>query len=96
MTDDPLLFVHHAIQQMILRDISEVEVREVVEHGEVIDEYSAEQPFPARLLFGRPGGRALHVVAMDNPETGKTHIITVYEPDRDRWMNEYRMRTVIE
>ncbi len=92
MTDDTLIFKQHAVQQMILRRISEVEVREVVEHGETIETNPRALPYPSRLIAGRPGGRPIHVAVADGPGDGKTHIITVYEPDRGRWTDGFRKR----
>jgi hypothetical protein len=71
----------HAVIRMFQRSILESEVRAIVEEGEVIERYPDDQPYPSRLMLGRPGDRSLHVVAADNPVDGETIVITVYEPD---------------
>lgn len=92
MNDFPLIFRFHAIQHMVLRGIGEVEVREVLEDGEVIEAYPDELPYPSRLVLGRPSGRPIHVVAMDDPDARVTVIISVYQPDSHRWANGFRKR----
>ena len=37
----------HAIKRMFRRSITDVEVRDVVTHGEVIEDYPTDVPYPA-------------------------------------------------
>jgi hypothetical protein len=46
---------------MFSRGISEADVRDVVENGEVIEQYPDDLPYPSRLMLGIAQGRALHV-----------------------------------
>jgi Domain of unknown function (DUF4258) len=82
----------HAIQRMVLRVISEAEVRAVLTTGEDIEEYPDDTPYPGRLVLGWVGTRPLHVVAADNPEDGNTIVITAYEPEPNQWEAGYRRR----
>ena len=84
-------FSVHAVQKMALRGISADEVIEVVNQGDVIEDYPQDIPFPSRLLLGVAQGRPLHVVAAATPE-GDTVIITVYGPDPLRWDPNLRKR----
>jgi hypothetical protein len=77
---------------MVLRDISEVEVRAVLTAGEAIEEYPDDTPYPSRLVLGWVGSRPLHVVAADNPEDEDTIVITVYEPEPNQWEAGFRRR----
>jgi hypothetical protein len=77
---------------MLERGISEVDVRDVLENGEMIETYPEELPFPGYLVLGRCSGRAVHVVACDDVETASTIIITVYEPDPMRWDQTFKHR----
>lgn len=93
MSASRLVFRVHAIQRMFQRHISEDDVRHVVEHGETIEAYPQDTPYPSRLVLGWRGSRPIHVVAADNTENQETIIITVYEPDRDEWEQDFRRRT---
>jgi len=92
MAYDRLFFRVHAIERMFEKSIAEVEVRDVLENGEIIDEDRSDPPRIKRLHLGRPGGRVIHVVATDDPVEEVTTIITVYEPKLDRWEPGFRRR----
>jgi len=77
---------------MFERGISEKKVRQVLEAGDVIEDYSAEMPEPGRLILGFQGKRPFHVVASENMETKEITIITVYVPDPDKWEKDFRSR----
>lgn len=93
MSASRLVFRVHAIQRMFQRHINEDDVRYVVEHGETIEAYPKDTPYPSRLVLGWRGSRPIHVVVADNTENGETIIITVYEPDRGEWEGDFRRRT---
>lgn len=78
---------------MFERGIEPQDIREVVDHGEVIETYPDDAPLPSRLVRGWRRGRPLHVVAADNTQDQITVIITVYVPDAGHWEPpEYRRR----
>ncbi len=77
---------------MFERHVDVREVRDVLRSGERIANYPDDQPYPSYLMLGRSGVRALHVVAADNDEARETIVITVYEPDPDRWDTELQTR----
>lgn len=85
MDSEHLLFRVHAIQRMFEREISETEVRQVLEAGTVIESYPDDEPYPSRLVLGWSGERPIHVVVASNPDQDEIIVITVYEPDLDRW-----------
>ena len=70
---------------MSRRNISAADVRYVLENGKIIENYPEDRPYPSRLVLGWREGRPIHVVAADNQAESETIIITVYEPDLDRW-----------
>ena len=77
---------------MFARRIAEENVRWVLEHGETIEDYSDEMPFPSRLMLGRRGERPLHVVVAENTKEGELVVITVYEPDSSQWKSGFKGR----
>ena len=87
-----LVFRIHAIRRMVLRSITASDVREVLTHGEIIEAYPDDTPYPSRLVLGWRGSRPIHVVAADNMDADETIIITVYEPGTDQWEAGFRRR----
>jgi hypothetical protein len=82
----------HAQERRFKRDIRLDEIREVLNHGEVIQERPKAQPFPKYTMLGwiRYGSRPLHVVAADDEEEDVTYVLTVYEPDPNIWTDDFR------
>lgn len=89
---DELIFRVHAIERMFERGISETDVRDVLENGEEIEAHPQDVPFPSRLMLGYCGGRPVHVLASDDSSLRVTVIITVYEPDPNRWDPTFKRR----
>ncbi len=87
-----LVYRLHAVQRMIERGISDGDVRQVLANGKEIENYSFAQPYPSRLLLGWCGARPIHVVVADNKADNEVIIVTVYEPDLDRWESGFERR----
>lgn len=87
-----LLFRVHAIQRMFERHISVKNVIQVLESGEIIEDYSAEMQEPSRLILGFHGKRAFHVVTSDDLEGSQIVVITVYVPDPHKWNKKFTSR----
>lgn len=92
MADWELHFRVHAVQRMFERGISEVDVRDVLEHGEVIEERPDDLPYPTRLVLGWIDNRPIHVAVSDVAESKTIAIMTVYEPDPGKWSSDFRRR----
>lgn len=92
MTSQSIIYRIHAIQRMFERRVSEENVRQVLQSGEMIEDYSDEMPFPSRLMLGRRGERPLHVVMAENTKEDELVVITVYEPDPSQWKSGSRNR----
>ena len=84
----------HAQERRFERDIRLDEIRKVLKHGEIIQEHPEASPFPKYKVLGwtRYGTRPLHVVAADDEEEDVTYVITVYEPNPDRWTDDFRQK----
>ena len=76
---------------MIERGITVAAVREVLENGELIEEYKADSP-PRYLMLGWSENKPIHVVGEDDPVTDETTVVTAYEPDIKRWKVGFRER----
>ena len=80
------------MQAMFRRGITQADVLHVLATGKTIENYPADQPYPSRLVLGWRGVRPIHVVFADNEAERETIIITVYEPDPDRWEPGFETR----
>ena len=87
-----LIFRVHAIQRMFQRGVTVDDVRQVLATGETIENYPDDTPYPSRLVLGRLGSRTLHVVFAENKAMREIIVVTVYEPDPDRWDSDFRRR----
>lgn len=61
--------------------------------GEVVEVYSDDTPYPSQLILGWIDKRPIHIVAAENEKDDEIIIITVYEPDRRKWSDDFRRRT---
>lgn len=72
--------------------IREKEVFEAIMHGEVIEEYENDKPYPSMLVSGRTNNeRPLHVVCAYSRADDMAIIITVYHPNPNLWI-DYKRR----
>jgi hypothetical protein len=57
-------------------------------HGEIIERYESDRPYPSCLVLGKiQGAIAVHSVWAYNAENKWAALITVYLPDPERWIN---------
>ena len=87
-----IIFRAHAIKRMFQRRVDLKDVRSVLETGEIIEVYPDDTPYPSRLILGWLESRPLHVVAADNIADNETIVITVYEPEQDKWSPNFKRR----
>lgn len=87
-----ITFRFHAVRQMFKRSISEEDVLNVLELGQIIENYPEDEPYPSRLMLGWSRNRPLHVVAAVNGEDNELIVVTTYEPDLEKWDREFKRR----
>ena len=92
MESAAIIFRIHAVQRMFERRIGVENVRQVLQSGEMIEDYSEEMPAPGGLMSGKRGQRPLHVVMAENTQEKELVVITVYEPDPAQWKPGFRNR----
>lgn len=92
MNFDRVVFRIHAIQRMFERSITEKDVLHVLRAGTTIEEYPEDFPYPSRLILGWRGARPLHVVIAQDVKSSQIIIITVYEPQLDKWQSGFAKR----
>lgn len=73
--------------------IRDQEVYEATRACEVVEHYPEDEPYPSVLVLGRSaGGRPLHIVCGYDGEEDRVIVITVYQPDPERWDEAFRRR----
>ena len=90
---EKILFLPHALRQMLRPDrmITRIEVRAVIENGEIIEDYPEDARGHSCLLLGHGAEqRAIHVVCA--PKEGFLAVITAYLPDSQEWLDGFRRR----
>ena len=86
-------FSQHAVDQSIVRHISVQELREAIAASEVIEDYPDDKYGPSCLVFGVTlAVRPLHIQC-SYPLQPLVKIITLYEPDPQRWVDFKVRRT---
>ena len=87
------LYLPHALRQMARPDrmIGTHEVRAVVAHGDVVEDYPTDPRGHSCLMLGFGDiGRPIHMVC--SPKEDYLAIITAYLPDAREWTNNFRVR----
>ncbi|MFP4298849.1 MAG: DUF4258 domain-containing protein [Spirulinaceae cyanobacterium] len=84
-------FSKHAVDQSILRGITIREMLEAFQNAEIIEDYANDKYGASCLVLGYTSeSRPLHIQC-SYPSRSLIKIITLYEPDPHRWLeNKYR------
>ncbi|OQX12636.1 MAG: hypothetical protein BWK76_17390 [Desulfobulbaceae bacterium A2] len=87
-------FSRHAVDQSILRNISVDEFEEaLLRNIEIVEDYPDDKYGSSCLVLGYTGsGRALHALC-SYPSRPILKIITLYEPDPGKWLDDRIRRT---
>lgn len=81
----------HMLLRFQQRNISYEEIKQVIQYGEIIEEYPNDYPYPSCLIFGMTiHERVLHVVI--GIGESKLWLITAYEPEPKQWSEDFRKR----
>jgi Domain of unknown function (DUF4258) len=82
----------HAVDQSIRRRIRVQEIRDAIASGQVIEDYPNDKYGPSCLIRGvTDSGRIIHVQC-SYPTRLLIKIVTMYEPDPDRWNDDFTTR----
>jgi len=82
---------HHALERFLERGISRAEVMNAILHGEVIELYTTDRPYPSGLIL-HVETEPLHVVAAAESVDSVCHVITAYRPDLEHFEADYKTR----
>ena len=84
---DEFEFSKHAVDQSIIREISVQEIRSAVSVGEIIEDYPDDKYSPSCLIFGMTDNKRPIHIQCSYPARSIIKVITVYEPDPERWID---------
>ena len=88
-----VLITDHADEEAQADALSMDEVYFSVMHGDIIEQYADDKPYPSCLIYGRSfAGDEIHSVWAYNVKTRWAVLITVYRPDPKRWINGHKRR----
>jgi len=83
----------HADEEAHADHLSFDEIFFSVLQGEIIEDYPIDKPYPSCLIYGDSfTGEPIHSVWAYISETKWVVLITVYRPDRERWI-DWRTRS---
>lgn len=83
----------HALERMVKRNIDFFDVDEVVFYLEIVEEYPDDSPYPSCLALGyNKSRRPIHIVFSVDKSEKRVYIITVYEPDPEKWESDFKRR----
>lgn len=87
----PKVISEHAFDKLRLLDCTLAEFEMATEEAEVIEE--TELPTGGKeLVLTLEWKRPLHTVVVVDDHRAEERIVTVYEPDPERWSADYRRR----
>lgn len=90
--EDQFEFSKHAVDQSIVRQILVREVREAIAVGQIIEDYPDDKYGPSCLVLGfTQAQRPIHIQC-SYPSRPIVRIITLYEPEADKWNNDFATR----
>jgi len=85
-------FTQHAFKRAVERNISETEIKQIAEEAKIIEEYPDDKYSPSALLLGfTEEKRPLHL-QVSLADSDMIKIITLYEPDKSEWTDDFERR----
>ena len=81
----------HALERMLERGITRLEVKTVLKKGEIIETYETDIPFESALFF-YIDKKPIHVVASLDENSNTIHVITAYIPNNIYFYNDLKTR----
>ena len=87
---DSFLISKHARIRMFERYISTEDMIYILKNGEIIEQYSDDEPCPSVLMLGYISDQPYHLVVGICED--HLRIITAYTPDESHWIDSRRRR----
>ncbi len=92
IADEQFEFSKHAVDQSIVRNILVREVKEAIANGQIIEDYPDDKYGASCLISGlTQGNRPIHIHC-SYPSRPLIKVITLYEPNLQRWNDDFTQR----
>jgi len=92
MGEAKVIFKDHAIIRMLERGMLRTEIIEVIDTGEVIEDYADDFPYPSCLMYKMVNFRPVHVVVAINEIDMERYVVTTYIPDLTKFEPDFKTR----
>lgn len=86
------LITEHAFDKLRSLDCTFAEFEEALERAEIIEEHTVSGEQAKEIVLVVDWTRPLHVVVVVDAINDEDRVVTVYEPDPNRWSADYRRR----
>ncbi len=74
-------------------EIKDEDVFDAISAGKIIENYPEDEPYPSCLIYGRTtNNRPLHAVCAYSENEKISIVITVYQPNSERWIDFSRRK----
>lgn len=94
-SDEDIHWTGHVLKRLIQRGISQADVIQTIQSGEIIEQYPDDYPYPSCLLLGLTvAGEPLHVVC--GRGENEIWMITAYHPDPEEWEPDLKTRKKVQ
>jgi hypothetical protein len=87
--NDQFIISNHARVRIFQRNISTDQIKHILLSAEIIEEYPDDKPCPSALMLEFIEEEPFHLVV--GQCTDHLRIITVYQPDKSKWI-DYKIR----
>lgn len=87
--DNAIVLTDHLLTRTRQRQIRLEDIKSALLHGEIIEQYPNDYPFPSCLV----NGKGIHIVCSIGE--GNLYIITAYRPSSEKWESEGKKRREI-
>ena len=78
----------HADQRTQNRQLDIEDIFHAVRHGEIIESYPQDKPYPSCLIYGKDRtDKPVHSAWAYNAQSEHAILITIYRPDPAIWIN---------
>jgi len=93
--DGKIKWTAHIAVRLQERDINPSDVRNCIETGEIIEQYTDDYPYPSCLVLGATvENKSLHVVI--GVGSGYLWLISSYFPDISKWESDLKTRKAVQ
>jgi hypothetical protein len=88
----PVLLTDHVFDKVRAIDLTLAEFEALLDTGEIIEEHALSSEEVKEVVLLLEWLRPLHVVVVVDHLRREERILTLYEPDSDRWTADFRSR----